>query len=88
MFEPDNEGYGLYGFNPHSLDPQATNAINTELVTLLQPLLASGKKARTQEGQQIREITERLLRQTFLKLEGVPPLEELLLNDFNCFGYN
>jgi hypothetical protein len=29
MFEPDNEGYGLYGFNPHALDPQATNAINT-----------------------------------------------------------
>ena len=32
MFENDNEGYGINGYNPHSLDPQSTNAINTEVI--------------------------------------------------------
>ena len=44
MFEEDNEGYGLYGFNEAALDPQATNAINTELVTILRPLGIPSKK--------------------------------------------
>ena len=44
MFEEDNEGYGLYGFNQMILDPQATNAINTELISYLKPLTTSLKK--------------------------------------------
>lgn len=67
MFEEDNEGYGLYGFNPHTFDPQATNAINTELVTSLQPL-AQQKNAKTEYAKQVVELSQRLLRQTFMKV--------------------
>lgn len=66
MFEEDNEGYGLYGFNPHSLDPQSTNAINTELVTALEPFAAS-KKTKDSYSIKVAELTQRLLRQTFIK---------------------
>jgi hypothetical protein len=33
MFEEDNEGYGINGYNQHSEDPQCTNAINTEIIS-------------------------------------------------------
>jgi hypothetical protein len=46
MFEPDNEGYGLYGFNSFTLDPQATNAINTEVVTNLKALAKKAEKSK------------------------------------------
>lgn len=68
MFEEDNEGYGLYGFNPHSLDPQSTNAINTELVTALEPFAAASKKTKDPYNIKVAELTQRLLRQTFTKI--------------------
>lgn len=68
MFEPDNEGYGLYGFNPHVLDPQATNAINTELVTFLQPLTTIKKLRPPEYCAKVCELSQRLLRQNFLRI--------------------
>ncbi len=46
MFEEDNEGFGLYGYNQHSLDPQTTNAINTEIVTPLKNLSKKAQKSK------------------------------------------
>ena len=76
MFEEDNEGYGLYGFNPQTMDPQATNAINTELGSILRKLI----KPKQIKGIRA-EMIERLCRQTFMKIEGIPSLDELLLQD-------
>ena len=56
MFEEDNEGYGLYGFNQAALDPQATNAINTQLVSMVLPLAATPKKM-TPYAKQINELS-------------------------------
>ena len=73
MFEEDNEGYGLYGFNQMILDPQATNAINTELISYLKPLTTSLKKNNIYK-KRVSELSQRLSRQTFLKMEEFPSL--------------
>lgn len=44
MFEEDNEGYGINGYNQHSEDPQSTNAINTEIITNIRSLSRADKK--------------------------------------------
>jgi hypothetical protein len=84
MFEEDNEGYGLYGFNNQTFDPQATNAINTELFTTLQPLTKTAKNA-SDYDKKVAELSRRLCRQTFLKMEGTAPFSELLQQDLELF---
>lgn len=43
MFEEDNEGYGINAYNQGCEDPQATNAINTEILTKINSLKKPNK---------------------------------------------
>jgi hypothetical protein len=85
MFEPDNEGYGLYGFNPQALDPQATNAINTEIIS---PLLTLAKRASKDKytPSDVQNIVQRMARLTFTREEGSVNIEELLQRDLDLLG--
>ena len=44
MFEEDNEGFGLNSFNPHSEDPQSSNAIHTQIISHLRQAVQTGSK--------------------------------------------
>lgn len=84
MFEEDNEGYGLHGFNAHTLDPQATNALHTELVTIIHPLAIESKRSNDYQLK-VAELVNRLCRQTFQKPEGYPGLDYLFNEDLARF---
>ena len=85
MFQPDNEGYGLYGFNAQALDPQATNAINTEVISTLQTLAQRASKDRYISSE-LPDLVQRLARQTFTREEGSVRIEELLQRDLDLLG--
>lgn len=85
MFEQDNEGYGINAYNQGCEDPQATNAINTEILTNINALKKPSKFTKDYQ-KQITDYILRFNRQTFMRIEGTPALDSLLQDDL-VVGY-